>query len=432
MIQSENKYLSNDNPELSTGKAKILLVDDTPANLLVLEEVLANPAYHFIKAHSGKDALRFLLNDDFAVVLLDVQMPDMDGFETAAMMRENARTRNIPVIFITARSLTAEDIKKGYAQNAADYILKPFNPDILRTKVSVFVELYQKTHQLRQQTKLLTRIIEKEKEAKNALTQMAERLKRSNTELEQFAHVISHDLQEPLRMVASFVQLLAKRYKGKLDESADEYIHFAVDGANRMREMITSILHYSRINTTAVDYEWVDCDTVLDKVLADLDLMIKENRATLTRDPLPCVWADPTKLHQIFQNLITNAVKFKGDAPLSIHISTALPDQSPPPLEETADTARSEFKRFSIRDNGIGFEQQHAERIFQIFQRLHGQEKYPGTGIGLAICRRIIDQHGGRIWMESEPGKGTIAYFTLWELPCENKPGDISGYKEKS
>ena len=260
MVQTEK-------PQSSVPKVKILIVDDKPANLIVLEEVLGRQDYHIVKAASGRAALRFLLNDEFAVVLLDVQMPDMDGFETAKLMRGNARTCNLPVIFISAKALSLEDIDKGYAQNAVDYILKPFNPEILRTKVAVFVELHRKTEQLREKTKLLTQKIEEEKQAKEAFAQLSDRLKRSNTELEQFGYVISHDLQEPLRMVASFVQLLARRYNGKLDDQADEYIHFAVDGANRMRELIASILQYSRINTTSGISESVDCDDILNSVL---------------------------------------------------------------------------------------------------------------------------------------------------------------------
>ncbi len=413
-VQSGNGMISVDNQPPAGKKPKILLVDDNPANLLVLEEVLADQDCNLVKATSGKAALRALLNDEFALVLLDVKMPDMDGFETADLMRKNSRTCNIPLIFITAESPSREEIEKGYARNAADYILKPYNPEILRAKVSVFVELHRKTQQLQHQASLLSRKIDEEKQARQALAEMAENLKRSNTDLEQFAYIISHDLQEPLRMVTSFLQLLERRYKDKLDETAEEYIHFAVDGARRMRDMITSILHYSRLGTTGSDNEWVDCDKLIDTILSQLDSGIEESGAEVIRDISSPVWGDPTKLHQLFQNLITNAVKFRSDKPLCIRISNPLPDTLPHTFK-TADTAGDEFRLFSVQDNGIGFEQKHAERIFQFFQRLHGQEKYPGTGIGLALCRKIIDQHGGRIWAESRPGEGTIFYFTLWE-----------------
>jgi len=404
-------------------KTSILLVDDLPANLMVLEEVLTNADYNLVRATSGKEALRFLLKDKFALVLLDVQMPDMDGFETASLIRGLDRTRDIPIIFITAKSLSTEDIEKGYAQHAVDYILKPLNPDILRTKVSIFVELHKKTELLRQQTVLLEKNIEAEKEARQVLDRMTVQLKQSNTELEQFAYVISHDLQEPLRMVTSFLGLLAKRYEGKLDETADEYINFAVDGASRMREMIDSILKYSRLNTTGQEYEWVDSNVVLDTVLLDLDFGIKESDATVIRGALPRIWTDKTKLHQVFQNLIANAIKFRGPEPLQIHISSVSSRKKSKP---GATNQNNEFTTFSIQDNGVGFEQKYADRIFVVFQKLHGREEYSGTGIGLAICKKIIDQHGGRIWVESEPGKGTTFYFTLWEYESSNKPDGTS------
>jgi len=415
--QWKNSDVSSYTDNSPCPETNILLVDDKPANLLVLEEVLKRKDYHLVKATSGTDALRFLLQEQFAVVLLDVQMPGMDGFETARIIRENARTRDIPVIFITAKSLTTEDIEKGYAENAVDYMLKPFNPDILRTKVSVFVELHRKTELLRQQAALLARKVEAEKEARNVLTQMTDNLKRSNTELEQFAYVVSHDLQEPLRMVESFMQLLAKQYKGKLDDTADQYINFAVDGAGRMRQMIKSILHYSRINSSAIAYEPVDCNKVVDTVIAALGGAMEDNPVHFTCDALPRVVGDETKLYQVFQNLIGNAIKFRREVPLKIHISNPTLNQIPEP-PNPPDAIKKGYHLFRITDNGIGMDPESGERIFLIFQRLHGRETYPGTGIGLSICKKIIERHGGQIWMQSQPGKGSTFYFTL---PGENQ-----------
>lgn len=227
-------------------------------------------------------------------------------------------------------------------------------------------------------------------------------LRRSNEELERFAYVASHDLQEPLRMVGNYVQLLAKRYRGRLDADADDFIGFAVDGAVRMQRLIEDLLAYSRVSTRGSEFEAVDTGAVLANTLATLALAIEDAGVQITSDTLPVVSGDKGQLGHVFQNLIGNAVKFRGPSP-AVHISAARQD---------------EFWLFAIRDNGIGIEPQYFDRIFVIFQRLHGRETYPGTGIGLAITKRIIERHGGRIWVESSPGLGTTFFFTL---PAERR-----------
>jgi len=230
------------------------------------------------------------------------------------------------------------------------------------------------------------------------LERHAERLARSNAELERFAFVASHDLQEPLRMVASFTQLLAKRYSGRLDETADRYIDFAVDGARRMQQLIVDLLAYSRVNSRELDLRRIECEAVVQTALQNLSEAIDESGAAIRRDPLPVLTADAAQLGQLFQNLIGNAIKFRGSAPLRIHIAAT--DNGPDWL-------------FSVQDNGIGIDPRHTDRIFQVFQRLHTREQYPGTGIGLAVCQKVAERHGGRIWVESEPGVGSTFRFTI-------------------
>ncbi len=231
-----------------------------------------------------------------------------------------------------------------------------------------------------------------------ALRAEKEELARSNADLEQFAYVASHDLQEPLRMVASYTQLLARRYRGKLDDEADEFIEFAVDGANRMQDLIHDLLAFSRVGTQGKPLVETDCDGVVRRVLNNLRMAIQETGARITVGDLPTVAADGDQLAQVLQNLIGNAIKFHGDEPPEVQVSAVRGD--------------GEWV-FAVRDNGIGLDAQYADRIFIIFQRLHGRAEFPGTGIGLALCKKIVSRHGGRIWVESELGKGSTFSFTL-------------------
>lgn len=242
------------------------------------------------------------------------------------------------------------------------------------------------------------RDVTERRNAEERLKQIMAELARSNTELEQFAYVASHDLQEPLRMVASYTQLLARRYKGKLDADADEFIGYAVDGATRMQQLISDLLAYSRVGTKGKQFEPTDCEEIFNRAVANLGMAIEENGAVVTHEPLPTVMADATQMVQLFQNLIGNSIKFHSDERPEVHVR--------------AERNGTEWI-FSVRDNGIGIDPKYHERIFAIFQRLHRRDEYPGTGIGLTICKRIVERHKGRIWVESQPGQGATFYFTI-------------------
>jgi PAS domain S-box-containing protein len=243
-------------------------------------------------------------------------------------------------------------------------------------------------------------------------TQQSQELARSNAELEQFAYVASHDLQEPLRMVTSYLQLLERRYKNQLDANADQFINYAVDGARRMQTLINDLLNYSRVSSRGQPFMPVNCSVVLEQAIANLQIAIQDSKAIVTHDPLPEVMADATQLIQVFQNLIGNAIKFCRHQQPRIHIGVAKPDGNLNGESLNLIPLANEWL-FWVCDNGIGLESQYAERIFIIFQRLHGRDKYPGTGIGLAICKKIIERHGGRMWVESKLGQGSTFYFTI-------------------
>ena len=402
---------------IAPPKVKILIVDDRPANLLTLESVLEDLGQEIVKATSGREALRYVLRDDYAVILLDVKMPEMDGFETAALIRERDRSRHTPIVFLTAHK-DEEHLFRGYYAGAVDFLYKPINPEVLRSKVSVFVDLSLKTEMLRQQAQVLRarneelekqmeqrreaelRVLALNTELEARVRARTSELSRSNDELRQFAYAASHDLKEPMRTIASYTQLLSQRYTDRLDDTGQEFLLYVVDAVRRMDALLNDLLSYSQhLGAKPVAFESVNAEAVLMGVLMNLQAAIKEARGTVTHDPLPTdVTADFAQLSQLLQNLVGNALKYrKPDVSPEIHVSAADSD------EEWI---------FSVRDNGVGIEPAYRDQVFGIFKRLHGRE-YPGTGMGLAICKKIVERLGGRIWVESEPGVGSTFFFTV-------------------
>jgi len=503
-------------------RVKILLVDDTPDNLVSLEAALDGLGQELVLARSGTEALRHLLDADFAAILLDVKMPDMDGFQTAELIRSRKRSRHTPILFLTGYR-SDEHLFRGYDLGAVDFLFKPIVPEILRSKVGVFVELSRNTALLRRQTEVLgkaeqkfrslleaapdamlisdeegsislvnsqaemmfgfpreeligqnvrllvpewgrharqprpdglgrlavptelwarrknghqfpveislsplqteegvlftsaIRDITERRRADEAIRELNatleqrvadrtqellrsnEALRQSNDDLNQFAYAASHDLQEPLRMVALYSQMLQRKYADKLDSNADQYISYIVGGARRMEMLLKDLLTYSQTGSSdsgpAQTVEFLD---VIRKVLLNLQASVEQNGAMITWDAIPAVHAHEIRLVQLLQNLVSNAIKYRGESAPRIHIS--------------AKWRETEWV-ISVEDNGIGIAPEYAQQIFKIFKRLHGQE-YPGTGIGLAICQRIVETYGGRIWVESN-GPGSCFCFTL-------------------
>src|SRR5262245_5555199 len=363
---------------MNEAPVDILLVDDNEANLQALAAVLEGYGEHLVKARSGPEALLRLLEREFAVVLLDVQMPGMDGFETAEMIRARGRSHDTPIVFLTAFGQTDEQVLRGYALGAVDYVFKPIAPEILRSKVAVFAELVRR----------------RRREAA-----VRAELARSNEELARFAEVVAHDLQAPLRGVQGHLDLLGRRAAAALDDDAKRLVGHAVADAERMGAQIRDLLAYARVRSVPPETRVIDVGDALRRALEMVRAPIQEARADVSHGPMPVLVADPVRLAQVFQNLIDNAVKFRDSA-------------QPPRVRVEAERKGDEWE-FTVADNGIGIPEKDRERVFGVFQRLHSRAQYPGTGIGLAICRRIVEGHGGRMWITGAPGRGSTFHFTL-------------------
>lgn len=553
-------------------KETILIVDDTPTNLEVLFDFLSNAGFRVLFAEDGESALEKANYAAPDLILLDILMPGIDGFETCRRLKESEATKSIPVIFLTALTDTVDKVK-GFSLGAVDFITKPLQYEEVLARVETHVRIQALTRQLQQQNHRLEHEVQERKQAEAALqlqnqrsqlfaevtlkirqslqldeilqttvteiqkilqadrvliyrlwpdgsgsgvaeavqpglpsvmgysfpeevfpreakqqyhqgrmrnvenveddnrispclveflrqfwvkaklvvpilakeelwglliahqcsgprqwtsfetdllqqlanqigigltqaqlleqeTLQRQELARSNAELQQFAYIASHDLQEPLRMVTSYLQLLERRYQGRLDSDADDFIQYAVDGALRMRTLINDLLAYSRIGTRGHPFELTSCNAAITHAIANLKVAIEESAAVVTYQDLPTLQADPTQLIQLFQNLISNAIKFRSEVSPQIRIAA---------------NRQADAWLFSVQDNGIGIDSQYAERIFVIFQRLNNRVDYAGTGIGLAVCKKIVERHGGKIWVQSELGKGATFYFTVPE-----------------
>ena len=393
-------------------RTKILLIEDNPDDAMLIQETFAdtgNTSYDWDWVDRLSDGLDRLSTDHFTVVLLDLSLPDSHGFETFTKAQE--RAPNVPIILMTGledEELALQAVQKG----AQDYLVKhQVDGPTLGRSLSYAVERHRLLDEVVSRTKELSRVnteleleVAERRRAEESLAKQAEELRRSNAELEQFAYVASHDLQEPLRMVSSYVKILSDDYSGRLDTDADRFIGYIVDGATRMKGLIDDLLTFSRVGTQGWPFEPTDCNVLIDRVISDQAETIAACEGVVTHDLLPIVNGDATQLAQVLQNLVSNALKYTRDVPPTVHISA---------------NEHEDAWVFSVSDNGMGIAPHHYERIFQMFQRLHHRSEYPGSGIGLAVCHKIVERHGGRIWVESEVGKGSTFHFTISSLQRE-------------
>jgi len=411
----------------SNKDINILVVDDREDNLLSIETILERDRYNIFKANSGRAALKMLLHrHDFSLILMDVQMPEMNGLETATIIYERDKLKGIPVIFITAYSNDEDYLFKGYQMGGVDYIYKPINPDLLRAKVAVFVELYRKNEQLMANEKELlsaNQTLHKEIEERklseekiNLLNQQLieknEHLKNMNEELDRFAYVASHDLQEPLRKIRVFSDKITSAKEDQ--KQVARYLEKISSSSKRMQSLINNLLKFSRYSLNPADFVKVDLNELLAESITELQEEMEKNHVVFHTDSLPVVEAVPELMLQVFYNLISNAIKFKhkNQAPV-IQISSR---QMKAGESKFGDKYVKGNRYYGIRisDNGIGFDEQYAEDIFMVFKRLHSVHEFDGTGIGLSICKKIIDKHNGFITASAKPKEG--ATFLI-ELP---------------
>ncbi|HVY76507.1 MAG TPA: response regulator [Puia sp.] len=405
---------------------KILVVDDREDNLLSIESILEKEGFVICKANSGRAALKLLLKEhDFSLIIMDVQMPQMSGLETANLIYEWDRLKHIPIIFITAHHYGEDQMLKGFKMGGVDYIHKPVDPALLRFKVSVFVELFRKTNELRRQEERLKAInqsleseIRERRLSENRIKLLNDQLvasnaelKATNEELDRFAFVASHDLQEPLRKIALFNDLIFQKLNGQADPSVFEYLEKISHATSRMKLLVNDLLEYSRNTQTAEDFETTDLNQVVREVISDLEMEISRTRAMIRARPLPVLCALPTQLRQLFQNLLSNSIKFsRPETPPEVDIYS---EQSEPRLDGEKDNSAPRFYRIYIRDNGIGFDSKYADDIFTVFKRLHSYHEIKGTGIGLSICKKIVEKHHGTIEAQSSTGKGSTFIVSL-------------------
>ena len=363
---------------MSPPEPRVLLVDDVEANLVALDALLAPLPCQRITATSGNEALRQLLKHDFAVVLLDVQMPEMDGYEVARLARDNPATREVPIIFVTAMYPTDEGAMRGYGTGAFDFLFKPVNPDILRAKVKVFLDLSLSRRRLHEE-----------------IAAHKETLR----ELEAFSYSVSHDLRAPLRPLDGFSQVLLSTYGDKLDEQGKHYLERIRAAAQRMDQLIRDLLELSRLSKKPNLRSGVDVSALVTAIYDELRASDGARRVELVAEPDVRADCDPGLLRIVLENLFRNAWKFTQKRPQA--------------RIEFGRTVEGNVPVYFVRDDGVGFDPAFAHKLFRPFQRLHKATDFEGTGIGLAIVERIITRHDGQIWAESSPTGGATFSFTL-------------------
>lgn len=400
-----NHYgVSSPSPD-SADQVNILLVDDQPGKLIAHEAILAELGQNVVKATNGREALECLLRNEFAVILLDVQMPDIDGFETAQLIRQRPRFEKTPIIFITAYNTNDIDKLKGYSLGAVDYIFLPVIPEVLKAKVTVFVELARQTQLIKRQAEHLAFHNQEQARKLELIQKLNSELQEANQQLEAFSYSVSHDLRGPLRSLKGFAEILLEDYAPQLDETAQGYLNKLISSAARMEQLTRDLLEYSRIVREDMKLERVSLDELLTEVFAmNTVLQSSSVEIAVDRHLLP-VMAQPTLLSQCLSNLLSNAVKFvRSDLKPKVNIRTE-------PHQDRV--------RIWVEDNGIGIDPAHHKKVFGIFERVGNVKAHEGTGIGLAIVARAVQRMGGQYGLESALGQGSRFWIELPAAPQE-------------
>jgi signal transduction histidine kinase len=353
------------------AKANILVIDDDPAKRMALAAVLESLGHELFLAGSSSEVLQLLPKREYALVLLDVQMPDVDGFEIAKLIRSRRQSAHTPIIFVTAHYGADVDVRRGYSLGAVDYIFAPVIPEILRAKASVFVEL--------------------------AL--MRQKLEVANKDLESFTYSVSHDLRAPLRAIDGYARMLEEDHAGKLDDEGRRLLKTVLDSSSKMRQLIDDLLAFSRFNRKAVRSTDLDMSELARDVYAELTALHSGRAPELRLSALPPAKGDPSLLRQVWANLLSNSIKYTGK-------------HAQPVIEVSGRTDGREHV-YCVKDNGAGFDMRYYDKLFGIFQRLHNDEEFRGTGVGLAIVERVVSRHGGRVWAEGKVNEGASFFFSL-------------------
>jgi two-component system sensor histidine kinase/response regulator len=383
-----------------TGTTSILIIDDKEANIFALEKLLEQPGRAIRSATNGNDGLRIALNEEIDLIILDVQMPEMDGFEVAQILKSNRKTKDIPIIFASAEKKEKHSMIKGFEEGAVDYLSKPLDPELTKAKVAVLLKIQQQKKELLEKNLSLEKAEAQIRQLNSDLQSNLVRLEFANKELESFSYSVSHDLRAPLRSIMGYTKILEEDAVDKLSSDEIKILEIIQQNANKMNTLIDDLLAFARIGKQDINKTKVDSDKLVQRVINDFNTLY-QHKADIKVETLPEVYADDALLNQVWFNLLSNALKYssKKEKPV-VEIGTLKSDSN---------------IVFFVKDNGVGFNMEFSGKLFGVFQRLHRQSEFEGTGVGLALVQRIVSRHGGKIWAEGKIDEGATFYFSLPE-----------------
>jgi len=383
---------------MSETKATILIIDDKPSNIYVLEKLLERSDRIFLSATAGSNGLMLALENTIDLILLDVQMPEMDGFEVAQILKSNKRTRDIPIIFQSAEFKERHSIMKGFEEGAVDYLAKPLDPELTKAKVSVLLKIQMQKKELIEKNISLEKADRKISKLNEQLEKKIAELEMANKEMESFSYSVSHDLRAPIRSLEGYSKILIEDYAAHLDDEGNRLLEIIRNNARKMDTLINDLLAFSRLGKKDIQKTTIDTNQLVRNIVSEISPVVN-NHAQVKFLNLPPASADYTLIKQVWVNLISNSLKYSSK-------------KEEPMIEIGSHPEASEIVYY-VKDNGAGFDMQYANKLFGVFQRLHKPSEFEGTGVGLAIVQRIVSKHGGRVWGEGKPQEGATFYFSL-------------------